>query len=241
MGSMRSHLVRQFLMESTLVALFSFCVAVVIAYLMLPLFNYLSQKQLELPFNNPVFYLILVGSCLLIGLMAGLYPSFFLSAFKPVNVLKGHVSLGMKSGAVRSSLVVFQFVISIFLIVGAIAVNRQLNFIQNKKLLIVADGALQYVPFASLRSPNSKVSSSKLVEKYLIETNEIVSLPSVSTLAILRKETTNRQIPTKTLVVLADPIFDKNDERFQKIAKRKKAKTEFVAVSNVKTRSADFS
>lgn len=124
---------------------------------------------------------------------------------------------------------------------GEKIITPAMPFIQNKKLLIVADGALQYVPFASLRSPKSKVSSSKLVEKYLIETNEIISLPSVSMLAILRKETTNRQIPTKTLVVLADPIFDKNDERFQKIAKRKKAKTEFVAVSNVKTRSADFS
>jgi putative ABC transport system permease protein len=134
MGSMRSHLVRQFLTESTIVSLFSFIMAVAIAYLFLPIFNALSQKQLVLPFGSGFFYLILIGGCLLIGVMAGLYPSFFLSAFKPVNVLKGQVSLGMKSGAVRSSLVVFQFVISIFLIVGAICINRQLHFIQNKKL-----------------------------------------------------------------------------------------------------------
>ncbi|MDP4164780.1 MAG: ABC transporter permease, partial [Bacillota bacterium] len=134
MGSLRSHLVRQFLLESILVTLFSFLLAIVLCYLFLPYFNNLSLKQLSLPVGNAIFYLILFVSSLAIGIMAGLYPSFFLSAFKPVNVLKGHVALGMKSGLIRSALVVFQFVISISLIVGAITVNRQLNYIQNKKL-----------------------------------------------------------------------------------------------------------
>ena len=134
MGSLRSHLMGQFLTESTLITVFSFVLALGLAYLFLPLFNTLSLKQLQLPLTSAAFYLLLLGAALIVGLMAGVYPSFFLSAFKPVNVLKGRVSLGMKSGFVRSALVVFQFVISIFLIVGAITVNRQLHYIQNKKL-----------------------------------------------------------------------------------------------------------
>jgi putative ABC transport system permease protein len=74
--------------------------------------------------------------------MVGFYPFFFLSVFKPVNVLKGHVALGMKSGFIRSSLVVFQFVISIFLIIGTITVQRQLNYIQNKKVGFEKDQVL---------------------------------------------------------------------------------------------------
>ncbi len=134
MGSLRSHLIRQFLTESILLSVFSFLVALVIAWLMLPSFNELSGKQLFVPFTKVDFWLVLFIGALLVGLMAGLYPSFFLSAFRPVNVLKGNVSLGMKSGFVRSALVVFQFSISIILIIGTIAVNRQLSFIQNKKV-----------------------------------------------------------------------------------------------------------
>jgi putative ABC transport system permease protein len=142
MGSLRSHLVRQFLSESILITLFAFIVALGLAYLFLPLFNDLAQKQLFLPFGNALFYFILLGAGIFVGVLAGIYPSFFLSAFKPVNVLKGKLALGMKSGLIRSSLVVFQFVVSIFLIVSALAINRQLSFIQNKKLGFEKDQVL---------------------------------------------------------------------------------------------------
>jgi putative ABC transport system permease protein len=134
LGSLRSHLVRQFLMESVLLSAFSFIVAIVLAYIVLPGFNVLAQRTLTIPFGDPRFIAVLVVAALIIGVLAGLYPSLFLSAFKPVNVLKGKLSLGMKSGVVRSSLVVFQFMISIFLVVGTITVQKQLDYIQNKKL-----------------------------------------------------------------------------------------------------------
>jgi putative ABC transport system permease protein len=134
MGSLRSHLVKQFLTESILVSLFAFILAVAIAYLALPFFNSLSQLELFLPFKSLEFYGLLILTALLIGLLAGLYPSFFLSAFQPAKVLKGQIALGAKSGMIRGALVVFQFSISIFLIIGTFTINRQLNFIQNKKV-----------------------------------------------------------------------------------------------------------
>ena len=127
LGSLRLHLVRQFLLESIMLSFFAFLLAIGLAYLFIPVFNDLALKQLSLPLDLSFFYLVLLAGALTIGALAGLYPSFFLSAFKPVNVLKGQLSLGMRSGFIRSALVVFQFVISIFLIIATITVNRQLN------------------------------------------------------------------------------------------------------------------
>ena len=134
MGSLRTYLVGQFLTESILITILSFVVAVAIARVALPMFNDLAQKNLHLPLTEPLFYLILLAASILTGILTGMYPSFYLSAFKPVNVLKGHSEIGVKSSFIRSGLVIVQFVVSIFLIVGAITVNRQLNYIQSKKL-----------------------------------------------------------------------------------------------------------
>lgn len=134
MGSLRTHLVRQFLTESLLLTFVSFVLAVGIAWLFLPVFNDLALKELSLPFDEPSFYMALTIALVIVAFLAGLYPSFFLSSFKPVNVLKGKLALGAKSGIVRSSLVVFQFVISIFLIVGTIAIQKQLRYAQHKKI-----------------------------------------------------------------------------------------------------------
>lgn len=168
MGSLRSHLVRQFLLESILLSIGSFLFALVLAWIFIPIFNSISQKDLSLPFNDPRFYLILGGASVFIGILAGLYPSFFLSAFKPVNVLKGNVSLGMRSGWIRSSLVVFQFVISIFLIIATITVNRQLNYIQNKKIGFQKDQVLlvndAYALGKNLQAFKNQVAQSSFIK-----------------------------------------------------------------------------
>jgi putative ABC transport system permease protein len=134
LGSLRGHLMRQFLLESIMLSMVSFAIATLVAYLVLPFFNQLAGKQLSLPFDNSILIFGLLLGAIVVGLFAGVYPSLFLSAFRPVNVLKGRLSLGMKSGVIRSGLVVFQFLISIFLIIGTIAINQQLHFIQNKKI-----------------------------------------------------------------------------------------------------------
>ncbi|HNP18398.1 MAG TPA: ABC transporter permease [Fulvivirga sp.] len=134
LGSYKSHLVRQFLTESILISLVAFLFSIVVVNIALPFFNELSGKSLSIPFNQPLYYLVFIATALFIGFLAGVYPAFFLSSFRPVNVLKGKLSLGSKSGLVRSGLVIFQFAISIILLIGTVTVYRQLQFIQNKKL-----------------------------------------------------------------------------------------------------------
>ena len=179
MGSLRSHLVRQFLTESFLLSVFSFVLAVGIAYALLPLFNTLSQKSLILPLAEPLFYGGLILAALLVGVLAGLYPSFFLSAFKPVNVLKGNVALGMKSGRIRSTLVVFQFVISILLVIGTFTVDRQLNYIQNKKIGFEKDQVI-VIKDAYALSENLQAFKSEVLRNSFIESGTISGYLPVS-------------------------------------------------------------
>jgi len=180
MGSLRSHLVRQFLMESVLLSVFSFILAIGIAYLALPVFNELVQKKLALPLTNPEFYGLLLAATIAIGLLAGLYPSFFLSAFKPVNVLKGQISLGMKSGVIRSALVVFQFVISIFLVIGTITVYRQLNYIQNKKIGYEKDQVIVVEDVYALRDKVQAFKDEILKNSFIINGTITGYLPVAS-------------------------------------------------------------
>lgn len=133
MGSGKFALVKQFLAESILITFIAVLFSFVIIQLALPVFNDLSGKNLNPGFRiQPIISLISLG--LLAGIFAGIYPAFFLSSFKPIAVLKGRFSTGTKSLGLRRGLVVFQFFISVCLIVGTIVVYQQMNFIRNKKL-----------------------------------------------------------------------------------------------------------
>lgn len=135
LGSMKMQLVRQFLTESILLSALALLVALVFVKIALPFFNRFSGKELSLLLAGnlwlPPFLLLLI---FITGIFAGSYPAFFLSSFKPVMVLKGKFSSGRKTLGLRSSLVVFQFFISIVLIAGTTVVYRQLSFIQQIKL-----------------------------------------------------------------------------------------------------------
>ncbi|HWB90977.1 MAG TPA: FtsX-like permease family protein [Puia sp.] len=134
-GSTKGHLILQFLTESILLSLFSLVLALGIAVLLLPMFNQLAGKSLhpDILFSGR-FLLILIGLVLLVGCLAGSYPAFYLSSFQPIHVLKGKIAAGFKSGWLRSSLVVFQFFISIGLIVSTLVIYRQLHYIRNKEV-----------------------------------------------------------------------------------------------------------
>ena len=135
LGSRRSALMGQFLTESVLIAGISVVLALLLAVLALPAYNDLTGREVVMPWHSPAFWLTLTGGAGLVGLLAGSYPAFFLSAFNAVRVLKGETTaVGRKSGGLRSALVVFQFSISTALILSTLLVFKQLDFIQNKKL-----------------------------------------------------------------------------------------------------------
>jgi putative ABC transport system permease protein len=134
-GAGRAQLIGQFLCESVFLAFCSVVLAVALLELLQPSLNYLFENAFDFNyFNSWLLPLALVGIVLLVGVLAGSYPAFFLSAFKPVVVLKGTVSSGGRGSALRKVLVVGQFAISIILIICTIFVVRQLSYMQNKNL-----------------------------------------------------------------------------------------------------------
>jgi len=135
LGSARKYLIAQFLSESILITLVAVIIAIAIAIAFIPAFNQLSNKNITINVHTLVWLIpVSVIAVLVIGFMAGLYPAFFLSAFQPIDVLKGKISNGFKGGRLRSFLVVFQFSISIFLITGTLVIYNQLHYIQNRDL-----------------------------------------------------------------------------------------------------------
>ena len=148
LGTERKTLVAQFLVESTLTAFISLAIAVVIASLVLPLFNDIAAKSLsikDLFGKRELPFLVLLP--IVVGLLAGSYPALFLSRFKPIVVLKGNANTGFKKSNIRNGLVIFQFATSIMLIIGTIVVYSQLQYIQtknlgfNKEQVLVINGA----------------------------------------------------------------------------------------------------
>ncbi len=148
LGSLRSQMIWRFLAESILYSLVAVALAVMLCYFLLPAFNGLSGKALSIINLLDVEFIFGVGLTLLIvGLLAGSYPAFYLTSFSPVEVLKGKVSAGLKSKGIRSTLVVFQFAISIFLIIVTSVIYTQINFMQElqmgidkKNVLVIETG-----------------------------------------------------------------------------------------------------
>lgn len=133
-GSYRFDLIRQFLAESILFSVLAFVIGVLLTVVLLPSFNTLADKSLSVPWTAWWLIPFLLVAALVIGIIAGVYPSFYLSSFNPVKVLKGEVSRGTKSSLIRNGLVVFQFATSIILIIGTLVIYNQTKYILNKKI-----------------------------------------------------------------------------------------------------------
>jgi putative ABC transport system permease protein len=152
LGSVRLKLVVQFLVESVVVALFAFVLALLLSRLLLPLFNGLSQKQLSMPWDSSRFWLMAVGFTVLTGLVAGSYPALYLSGFKPVNILKGTARFrpGKFAFLLRRMLIILQFTVSVALSIGTIVVFRQIQYAKDRPAGYSAKGLLT----VSINSPD---------------------------------------------------------------------------------------
>ena len=134
-GANKSGLIFQFLTESILIVTFATILAVLLVYILTPSFNQLIGKELSIGlFDNTINILSLIALIIVVGISAGFYPAFVLASFNPVEVLKGTLNPGSMSSKLRGLLVVFQFTVSIVIIIGSIIVYNQLNFMTNKDL-----------------------------------------------------------------------------------------------------------
>lgn len=134
-GSTKGNLIIQFLTESVLMSYFSLLLALLLSSLMLPWFNQIAGKQMHVAtLFSSWLTPALITLVFVVGCVAGSYPAFYLSSFKPIQVLKGKIASGFKSSWLRSSLVVFQFSISIVLIIGTVVIYNQLDYIRSRKI-----------------------------------------------------------------------------------------------------------
>jgi ABC-type antimicrobial peptide transport system permease subunit len=131
-GSVRRQLVYQFFSESLMTAFIAFAFGLLVVQIALPFFNEIAGKKMALPWTNIYFWALSIGFCLITGLIAGSYPALYLSAIKPIKVLKGTFKTGRSAATPRKAMLVFQFTVSIMLIIGTIVVYRQIQYAKDR-------------------------------------------------------------------------------------------------------------
>ncbi len=164
LGGLKNNLIAQFLTESLVACFLSFVVAIVGAALLLPLFNQLAGKQIPVSvlFSPSILSGILL-LLILVSLVSGSYPAFFLSSFQPIKVLKGSLSTGFKASVLRNTLVVLQFTISVILMIGTLVIYNQLRYIRNKDLGFNKDQVLLLQNTSALNN-NTKAFTNELLK-----------------------------------------------------------------------------
>jgi putative ABC transport system permease protein len=169
LGSTRKNLIQQFLGESVIMSLLSLAIGVLLAYASLPVFHLLVGRQIGLGIVNPWTAIpLMVSLSILVGLLAGAYPALYLSSFQPVQVIKNILGSRRTSSRFRTVMVVFQFVVSIILMVGTLTVYRQLDFLQNgdlgfKKEQVIVLQNLKPEPLNSERLKNELLKNENIV------------------------------------------------------------------------------
>ncbi|WP_268123388.1 ABC transporter permease [Roseivirga pacifica] len=167
LGSHKKSLVRQFIFESVLYVFVSTVIALVVTEISLGAFNQIANTELSLYsyLTDPTFAAILVGFVLLLGVAAGSYPAFYLSSFSPISVLKGKLSSGFKASAVRNGLVIFQFTISVALIICTFFVQKQLNYASGMNLGFDKDNILHVQNIEMLTDAQQETLQTQLAQE----------------------------------------------------------------------------
>lgn len=177
LGAVRTQLITQFMMESVLFATVACFLSVILVQLLLPEYNSLLGYKLPPYWNNPWVYVFITGVILVVGLLAGSYPALLLSSFSPIASLKGKLKAGKSGAFFRKALVVFQFGVSVLLIISVIVITRQMNYVRNTDLGFNKDQTM------IVRFDNQDISRRKNQFK-----NELKNIPSVQSVALMSGE-----------------------------------------------------
>ncbi len=177
-GAMRLSLIKQFIGEAMLITLIAIAIAILLTLLLLPSFNSLTGKQIVLPFVHLNFWLMIAALLVITGFVAGSYPAFFISSFKPASVLKGGLKFSWTNLFLRKGLVVFQFALSVMLIIATVVIYKQMQYVQNKNLGYNRDNLL-YIPIEG-----------QLIKKYDVFKQEALNSTSISDISKMRNSPT---------------------------------------------------
>ena len=217
-GAMRSSLVGQFLSESVLTSLLAVVLAIGLVWLVLPTFNTVFAKQLTLNLGEPVLWIIIVGLVLITGFVSGSYPALFLSSLQPIKILKGRLQVGSGPALFRRALVVFQFSLSIFLIVAMLAVGKQMDYLRTKNLGLDRENVV-YLPL------EGEIAQPKKVEPFR---QEVMRAPSIAS------ATTTMSLPINVQSTSGDLNWTGKDPALQTTVSAMAVGGGFIKTMNIK-------
>ena len=181
-GSGRIELIFQFIGESVFITFISYVLAILVSQLLLPYYNQLVEKDLTIDYLSLEFWMVSLGFIVLVGVVAGSYPAFYLSSFQPVKVLKGKVKVGKNASAPRKVLVTLQFGFAILLIIGTAVIYKQIQLVQSRDLGYEQENLLS-IPMnnemiKNYRPLKLELQSSGLVESVTKSNSSITSINS---------------------------------------------------------------
>jgi len=178
-GAGKGLLIRQFIGESIFLSFISLILAIIIVILLLPAFNNITGKELTLSYFNPYIIIpVLIGLGIFVGFISGIYPAFILASFKPIAILKGKFTSGSKSSLLRRILVIFQFTISVIIIIGTFVIFSQMKFVKNKDLNFDKKNVLIVQNARVLRTDKEEFQNDIQQYSGVISTSHTTSLPA---------------------------------------------------------------